>query len=89
MTDLAPPDFEIAPDAFWRDPYPDLAKMRALGPFVRVPQLGAVLVTRHADIFTYEKQVEVFSSDQPDGLMTQLMGQNLMRKDGAAHMAER
>src|SRR5262249_45181416 len=29
------------------------------------------------------------SSDQPAGLMTRLMGHNMMRKDGAAHAAER
>jgi hypothetical protein len=31
----------------------------------------------------------VFSSDQPAGLMVKLMGHNMMRKDGDAHMAER
>lgn len=31
----------------------------------------------------------MFSSDQPDGLMTRPMGQNMMRKDGAAHRSER
>jgi hypothetical protein len=31
----------------------------------------------------------VFSSHQPAGLMNRLMGHNMMRKDGAAHMAER
>ncbi|MEY8843023.1 cytochrome P450, partial [Cribrihabitans sp. XS_ASV171] len=54
-----------------------------------VPQLGATLLTRRDDIFAEEKRVEVFSSDQPQGLMTVLMGQNLMRKDGADHAAER
>ncbi|OZO45562.1 cytochrome, partial [Pseudomonas fluorescens] len=45
--------------------------------------------TRRDDIFENEKKIEIFSSDQPDGLMTKLMGQNMMRKDGDAHMAER
>lgn len=83
------PIFEIDPAAFWQDPYPTLKKMRALGPVVFVPQLGATLITRRDDIFENEKKIDVFSSDQPEGLMTVLMGQNLMRKDGAAHMAER
>ena len=30
-----------------------------------------------------------FSSHQPQGLMNRLMGHNMMRKDGDAHMAER
>jgi cytochrome P450 len=83
------PIYDIDPAAFWHDPYPDLARMRADYPVVYVPQLGAVLLTRRDDIFENEKKIEVFSSDQPDGLMTKLMGQNMMRKDGDAHMAER
>ena len=39
--------------------------------------------------FKYEKMIEIFSSDQPDGLMHVLMGQNMMRKDGPAHLGER
>lgn len=81
--------YEIDPKAFWKDPYPDLERMRAGAPIAYVPQLGATLLTRRDDIFENEKKIEIFSSDQPQGLMTVLMGQNLMRKDGAAHMAER
>ncbi|WP_420397413.1 cytochrome P450 [Nioella sp.] len=83
------PVFEIDPPAFWADPYPTLKRMRAEAPIAYVPQLGATLITRRDDIFTQEKRVEVFSSDQPEGLMTVLMGQNMMRKDGADHAAER
>lgn len=83
------PTYEIDPKAFWKDPYPDLKRMRAEAPIAYVPQLGATLLTRRDDIFENEKKIEIFSSDQPQGLMTVLMGQNLMRKDGAAHMAER
>ena len=83
------PVFEIDPAAFKADPYPDLAKMRADGGIHFVPQLNATLFTRRADIFVCEKNIEVFSSRQPGGLMDVLMGQNMMRKDGDAHMAER
>ena len=83
------PTYHIDRDAFWRDPYPDLARMRADMPVAWVPELGAFLITRRDDIFTVEKKIEAFSSDQPEGLMTKLMGQNLMRKDGDAHQAER
>lgn len=83
------PVYEIDPIAFWKDPYPDLKRMRAEAPVAYVPQLGATLLTRRDDIFENEKKTDIFSSDQPQGLMTVLMGQNLMRKDGAAHMAER
>src|SRR6188472_4796762 len=58
-------------------------------PIAFVPQLGSTLLTRRDDIFVSEKRIDVFSSDQPAGLMTRLMGHNMMRKDGEAHMAER
>ncbi|MDC1018460.1 hypothetical protein OAR36_08395 [Pseudomonadales bacterium] len=63
--------------------------MRAQAPIAYVPQLDATLITRHADIVLNEKKISVFSSDQPQGLMAKLMGENLMRKDGKAHMVER
>ena len=53
------------------------------------PSWDAVLFTRRNDIHRHEKRVDVLSSDQPGGLMTVLMGQNMMRKDGEAHMQER
>ncbi len=83
------PTYDIDPQAFWADPYPDLARMRAMAPVIHVPQLGATLLVRRDDIFENEKKTDVFSSDQPDGLMTVLMGQNMMRKDGEAHSTER
>ena len=51
--------------------------------------MGQTLLTRRDDIFVSEKRIDVFSSDQPAGLMVKLMGHNMMRKDGDAHMAER
>jgi len=83
------PHFDIDLEQFWRDPYPDLAAMREMAPIAFVPQLGATLITTRDDISACEKNVQVFSSDQPDGLMNVLMGQNMMRRDGAAHQAER
>jgi hypothetical protein len=83
------PHFEIDPAAFWRDPYPALAAMRREHPIAYVPQLGATLFTRRAHIVELEKLTAVFSSHQPQGLMNRLMGLNMMRKDGAEHIAER
>ena len=54
-----------------------------------MPQLGSTVFTRRDDIFTQEKRIDVFSSHQPAGLMNTLMGHNMMRKDGEAHMSER
>ena len=83
------PTFHVDPAAFWTDPYPALAHMRAEAPICFVPELNATLLTRRDDIHTCEKNVAVFSSDQPGGLMNVLMGQNMMRRDGAAHREER
>ena len=83
------PVYPIDRAAFAADPYPDLARMRAEAPIAFIPELGATLITRRDDIYTQEKRVEVFSSYQPEGLMTKLMGENMMRKDGEAHQAER
>lgn len=75
--------------SFTADPYPTLARMRVDAPITYVPQLGATLITRRDDIHMQEKRTQVFSSLQPDGLMTKLMGENMMRKDGAKHLDER
>jgi len=86
---MKPPVYNIGPQNFWNDPYPDLEEMRRTAPICFVPQLNATLFTKRDDIFTCEKMIEVFSSDQPGGLMTVLMGENMMRKDGEAHLLER
>lgn len=83
------PHTPIDPAGFTADPYPALAQMRAHAPITYVPELDATLITRRDDIHREEKRTQVFSSHQPDGLMVQLMGHNMMRKDGDAHMAER
>src|SRR3954464_2729550 len=83
------PHFFIDAQEFWRDPYPTFARMRGEAPICFVPQLNSTLFTRRDDIFVCEKRIDVFSSHQPAGLMNRLMGHNMMRKDGDAHMAER
>src|ERR1700691_1530318 len=80
------PHFEIDVPACWADPYPDFARMRKQAPIAFVPQLGSTVFTRRDDIFSQEKRIDVFSSHQPAGLMNTLMGHNMMRKDGEAHM---
>src|SRR6201996_8064709 len=83
------PHYNIDVGAFWADPYPDLARMRKEAPIAFVPQLGSTVLTRRDDIYSQEKRIDVFSSHQPAGLMNRLMGHNMMRKDGDAHMGER
>jgi cytochrome P450 len=83
------PHYNIDVPTFWADPYPDLARMRKETPIAFVPQLGSTVFTRRNDIYSQEKRVDLFSSHQPAGLMNVLMGHNMMRKDGDAHMSER
>ncbi|MBR0775739.1 cytochrome P450 [Bradyrhizobium diazoefficiens] len=83
------PRIDIDPAVFWADPYPMLAKMRKEAPIAFVPQLGSTLLVSRDDISISEKQIDVFSSHQPAGLMNRLMGHNMMRKDGEAHQIER
>jgi cytochrome P450 len=83
------PRVDVDLKAFWDDPYPTLKRLRRGAPIAFVPQLGSTLFTRRDDVFVYEKQIDVFSSHQPEGLMNKLMGHNMMRKDGEAHMSER
>ena len=86
---MLPVEFNINYEDFSVDPYPVLSKLRNTAPISFVPQLNAILISKHADIFICEKNISVFSSIQPDGLMTRLMGQNMMRKDGQEHKKER
>jgi cytochrome P450 len=83
------PHFNIDVAAFHADPYPALKEMRRKAPIAFVPQLGSTVFTKRDDIFSQEKRIDVFSSHQPAGLMNTLMGHNMMRKDGDAHMRER
>lgn len=86
---MSTPVFDIEPEQFLSDPYPTLTRMRREAPICYVPQLAATLFTLRDDIFHCEKLIDVFSSHQPGGLMTELMGENMMRKDGEAHQLER
>ena len=63
--------------------------MRASSPRAYALALDAVLITKRDDVFTLERKIDIFSFNQPDSLMTNLMGQNMMRKHGAVHQRER
>ena len=86
---MLPVEFNIVYEDFFQNPYPMLSELRKKAPISFVPQLNAILLAKHEDIFVCEKNTAVFSSIQPDGLMTRLMGQNMMRKDGDEHKRER
>ena len=83
------PKFEINISKFFENPYPQLKSMREKYPICYVPQLKSTLFTKRNSIAENEKKIDIFSSDQPGGLMTTLMGENMMRKDGESHQIER
>ena len=83
------PIFELDINSFWKNPYPILKEMRKNNPICYVPQLKSTLFTKRNSIADNEKRIDVFSSNQPGGLMTTLMGENMMRKDGDMHIKER
>jgi len=83
------PNFDIDMAAFAKDPYPILERLQRQAPVAFVPQLDGIVMTRRDDIDTWEKRVDVFSSEQPGGLMTRLMGENMMRRDGDGHQSQR
>ena len=67
---MPPVEFNIDYDEFSKDPYPVLSQLRDTAPISFVPQLNAILMSKHEDIFICEKNISIFSSIQPDGLMT-------------------
>ena len=83
------PNYEIDLNSFWKNPYPILKEMRKNNPICYVPQLKSTLFTKRNSIADNEKRIDIFSSYQPGGLMTTLMGENMMRKDGYMHLKEK
>ena len=83
------PVYNIDLKAFQENPYPQLKDMRAKAPIAFVPELNRTLFTLLDDIKKAEPDTRHFSSEQPGGLMTVLMGENMMRKGGEAHAKER
>ena len=69
------PVFNIDISNFTSNPYPDLKEMRTLNPICFVPQVKATMICDRESIYECEKNIDVFSSVQPQGLMTILMGQ--------------
>ena len=54
---MFPVEFNIVYEDFSQDPYPTLSKLRKTAPISFVPQLGAILLSKHVDIFVCEKNI--------------------------------
>src|SRR4051794_41871555 len=82
-TDGPTVDLDLA--ELYRDPYPVFRRLRQEAPVAYVPAAGRYLVTREADVVAVDRDPEIFSSMEPDSPMHRVMGETLLRKDGAAH----
>jgi cytochrome P450 len=72
------------------DPYPTYARLRGESPVAWVPSIKKVLVASFSGCLFGEQNPDIFSSDVSGAHMTQAFGgQPMIRKDGAAHSAER
>ena len=83
------PTVDVDLAELYRDPYPVYRQLRSEAPVAYVPAAGRYLVTREADVVAVERDPEVYSSMESDSLMHRVMGETLLRKDGAAHRRER
>ncbi len=87
---LVPLDDTITIEALTSDPYPLYKQMRAETPVLRVKALGRTLLTKASDTKLVKDTPAIFSSDDPNTPMKRAFrAHTLMRKDGAAHQAER
>jgi cytochrome P450 len=86
---MAAPVLDVSLDDLVADPYPTYRALREHHPVAWVPEAGRYLVTRHDDIVAVERDPATFSSAETPSNLTRVMGETLLRKDGAAHRRER
>jgi hypothetical protein len=97
MTETAASDIRDVPEIDWfdqarmlHDPYPDYARMRGLGPVVRVPALRRYLLTTHAAVVGAEQHPELFTAHHSRPTMVRALGARpMLRKDDPDHAVER
>ncbi|PDT00435.1 cytochrome [Rhizobium chutanense] len=71
------------------DPYPAYKRARETAAIVRIEAANIMVATRYDDIMAMERDLETFSSVNPQSLVNKVMGRTMMRKDGEAHARER
>ena len=72
------------------DPYPEYARLRALGPVVHVPQINRYLLTSHASVTGAEQHPDLFSAHSSNNTMVRAVGgRPMLRKDDPEHSTER
>ncbi len=71
------------------DPHPALARMRAAGPAVWVPALGAWLVTGYDAAVAVLRDARTFTVDDPRFSTARVVGPSMLSLDGAEHARHR
>jgi cytochrome P450 len=71
------------------DPHPALARMRAAGPAVWVPALGAWLVTGYDAAVAVLRDARTFTVDDPRFSTAKVVGPSMLSLDGAGHARHR
>jgi cytochrome P450 len=71
------------------DPHPALARMRAVGPAVWVPALGAWLVTGYDAAVAVLRDARTFTVDDPRFSTAKVVGPSMLSLDGAEHARHR
>src|SRR6516164_3037660 len=71
------------------DPHPVLARLRAAGPAVWVPVLGAWLVTGYDLAVQVLRDARTFTVDDPRFSTAQVVGPSMLSLDGASHARHR
>jgi cytochrome P450 len=71
------------------DPHPALARMRAAGPAVWVPALGAWLVTEYDAAVAVLRDARTFTVDDPRFSTAKVVGPSMLSLDGAEHARHR
>ncbi len=71
------------------DPHPSLARMRAAGPAVWVPALGAWMVTEYGAAVAVLRDARTFTVDDPRFSTARVVGPSMLSLDGAEHARHR
>ena len=88
----APVADRVDPTAMLHDPYPTYARLRQLGPVVRVPAMNRYLALSFEACRAIESDQETYSADvrgQGATMVRALGGPPMLRKDDPHHAAER
>jgi cytochrome P450 len=89
MEPMAAPEDLVTLAELETDPHPALARMRAAGPAVWVPALGAWLVTGYDAAVAVLRDARTFTVDDPRFSTAKVVGPSMLSLDGAEHARHR